>query len=111
MLILIGVAPTAYAAPPILLAQTRQADRDKARSLADAQHRDELRQFSEARQSQMKKQTAQLMEMLKQNNALTEQVSALLQQNTNLTNTVRTLVERVQELTTEVHARVVGKAN
>ena len=31
----------AYAAPLILLAQTRQADRDKANSIADAQHREE----------------------------------------------------------------------
>ncbi len=34
----------AYAAPLILLAQTRQADRDKVMSLADAQHREELHQ-------------------------------------------------------------------
>ena len=32
----------AYAAPLILLAQTRQADRDKAHADADAQHRDAL---------------------------------------------------------------------
>ena len=32
----------AYAAPLILLAQTRQADRDKALSAADAQHRETL---------------------------------------------------------------------
>src|SRR6266545_7192362 len=32
----------AYAAPLILLAQTRQADRDKATTEADAKHREEL---------------------------------------------------------------------
>lgn len=32
----------AYAAPLILLAQTRQADRDKAQSDADAKHREEI---------------------------------------------------------------------
>src|ERR1700687_402402 len=32
----------AYAAPLILLAQTRQADRDKAHALADAEHREAL---------------------------------------------------------------------
>src|SRR5215475_8548800 len=32
----------AYAAPLILLAQTRQADRDKAHAEADAQHREDL---------------------------------------------------------------------
>src|SRR4051812_11470371 len=34
----------AYAAPLILLAQTRQADRDKAHADADAQHREALAQ-------------------------------------------------------------------
>src|SRR5580693_10286462 len=32
----------AYAAPLILLAQTRQADRDKANAIADAQHREDI---------------------------------------------------------------------
>jgi Protein of unknown function (DUF1003) len=36
----------AYAAPLILLAQTRQADRDKAHALADAAHREEIHQMS-----------------------------------------------------------------
>src|SRR6266700_4815610 len=36
----------AYAAPLILLAQTRQAERDKAHADADAQHREELAQAS-----------------------------------------------------------------
>ncbi len=35
----------AYAAPLILLAQTRQADRDKAQSAADAAHREEVSQW------------------------------------------------------------------
>src|SRR6202020_3665773 len=46
----------AYAAPLILLAQTRQADRDKVTSVADAQHREELHQISETRQAQMREQ-------------------------------------------------------
>jgi uncharacterized membrane protein len=37
----------AYAAPLILLAQTRQADRDKAHAVADAQHREDLHRASE----------------------------------------------------------------
>jgi len=41
----------AYAAPPILLAQTRQADRDKAHADADAQHREALAHASEERQA------------------------------------------------------------
>ena len=97
----------AYAAPLILLAQTRQADRDKANGLADAQHREELHQISEARQLHLERQTALLVEMLKQNNALTERVNALLEQNTALTKTIKTLVERVQGLTNDVHSRIV----
>jgi uncharacterized membrane protein len=100
----------AYAAPLILLAQTRQADRDKAHSMADAQHREELHQISDARQLQMEKQTSLLVEMLQQNNSLTEQVSSLLEQNTELTNTVRGLVEQVRILTGEMHGHLMPKA-
>jgi uncharacterized membrane protein len=53
----------AYAAPLILLAQTRQADRDKLWSDADAKHREE--------------QTAILLEMLKANTDLTQEVARL----------------------------------
>jgi uncharacterized membrane protein len=100
----------AYAAPLILLAQTRQADRDKATSVADAQHREELHQISEQRQAQMREQTGLLVDMLRQNTALTERVEALLKQNTELTETVRTLVERIDAMTCEVHARVTPAA-
>ena len=100
----------AYAAPLILLAQTRQADRDKAHSTADAQHREELHQISDARQAQMEKQTSLLVEMLQQNNSLTEQVNNLLKQNTELTNTVRGLVEHVRSLTGELHGHLMPKA-
>jgi len=96
----------AYAAPLILLAQTRQADRDKAHSLADAQHREELHQVNEERQQQMQNQAALLVEMLKQNTALTESVQTLLRQNTELTETVRGLVERIETMTSELHRRV-----
>src|SRR6266481_10162616 len=53
----------AYAAPLILLAQTRQADRDKAHSEADAQHREALAQASEQRQAFANEQAAQLLTM------------------------------------------------
>jgi uncharacterized membrane protein len=96
----------AYAAPLILLAQTRQADRDKVTSLADAQHREELHQISEQRQAQMREQAGMLFEMVQQNTALTERVEILLQQNTDLTQAVRTLVERIDAMTSEVHARM-----
>src|SRR5271166_3411602 len=96
----------AYAAPLILLAQTRQADRDKANSIADAQHREELHQINEERQEQMRKQSGLMFEMLGQNTALTETVEKLLRQNTELTATVRVLVERIETMTTELHSRI-----
>lgn len=83
----------AYAAPLILLAQTRQADRDKAHALADALHREDLHQASEARQGLAEKQVCLLVEMV--------------QQNTMLTETIKSLTERVEVLTREVHKSVV----
>lgn len=62
----------AYAAPLILLAQTRQADRDKVQADADAQHREALASASEQRQTLAAQQTAQLLELLRQNTQLTE---------------------------------------
>jgi uncharacterized membrane protein len=70
----------AYAAPLILLAQTRQAERDKTWSEADAQHREELAQTN----------------------------LTLLQQNTDLTREVIELTRQVERLTTEIHAHVVA---
>jgi uncharacterized membrane protein len=82
----------AYAAPLILLAQTRQADRDKAHAEADALHREDLARVNDERQSLMAQQTNMLLE--------------LVTQNTQLTETIKTLTERVEVLTTEVHKQV-----
>ena len=84
----------AYAAPLILLAQTRQADRDKAHALADAAHREEIHQMSEKRQAQLHDQTSLLVEMMRRNTDLTEQIKAL--------------TERVEGLTLEVYKSVVA---
>ncbi len=84
----------AYAAPLILLAQTRQADRDKVSAIADAKHREELHRLTEERQDAVAAQTTMLMQML--------------DQNTHLTQTIMTLTERVEKLTLEVHSRVVS---
>ncbi|MFI5341279.1 MAG: DUF1003 domain-containing protein [Candidatus Methylomirabilales bacterium] len=84
----------AYAAPLILLAQTRQADRDKAHTEADAQHREALAVANAERQALAEKQSAQIME--------------LLQQNTELTRLTQELTKRVETLTAEVHGRIVG---
>ncbi|MEI6665110.1 MAG: DUF1003 domain-containing protein [Chloroflexota bacterium] len=72
----------AYAAPLILLAQTRQAERDKAWTDADARHREELAQ-----------------------NTL-----ELLRQNTELTNEVARLSREVRGLTEQIHQRVVASS-
>ena len=101
----------AYAAPLILLAQTRQADRDKANSIADAQHREEIHLINEERQTQVQNQTALLVDMLKQNTTLTETVETLLRQNTELTQTVRSLAERIEGMTAEMHARLAPVTN
>jgi uncharacterized membrane protein len=82
----------AYAAPLILLAQTRQADRDKAHSLADAEHREAINLAAEQRQTLAANQTALLVEMMTQNTQLTEAVKAL--------------TERVEALTIDVHKSV-----
>ncbi len=83
----------AYAAPLILLAQTRQADRDKAHVEADAQHREDLAKASEQRQQLAAQQGAQLLE--------------LLQQNTQLTEIVKELSQRIEALTIEMHGKVI----
>jgi uncharacterized membrane protein len=85
----------AYAAPLILLAQTRQAARDKAQSDADAQHREALAIANSERQAQAAKNTAQLLE--------------LLEQNTRLTEMTKILSERIENLTTELHQHLVRK--
>ena len=82
----------AYAAPLILLAQTRQADRDKVTAIADAQHREDLHEASEQRLRISAEQTALLVRMLEQNTQLTE--------------TAKTLVERIESLTTELHKHI-----
>jgi uncharacterized membrane protein len=85
----------AYAAPLILLAQTRQADRDKAHADADAQHREALALANEQRQTAAVTLTAQLME--------------LVHQNTELTEITKALSERIQALTVEVHRKILAE--
>jgi len=82
----------AYAAPLILLAQTRQADRDKAHSEADAQHREELAKWSHDRQEIALKQSEQLL--------------ALMAQNTKLTELTNELSHKIAALTEEMHNKL-----
>jgi uncharacterized membrane protein len=86
----------AYAAPLILLAETRQADRDKAHADADARHREALAAASMEHQALVMKQAAQLLE--------------LLQQNTKLTRLTQEMSQRIESLTAEMHGRIVRDA-
>ena len=84
-LILLNLAfslQAAYAAPLILLAQTRQATRDKAHSEADAKHREAIANVSDT-------QSALMLELLRQNTELTE--------------ITKTMAERIDKLTAEMH--------
>ncbi|MGA8262688.1 MAG: DUF1003 domain-containing protein [Arenicellales bacterium] len=83
----------AYAAPLILLAQTRQADRDKALSEADVQHREALAVAAEQR------------EIIAIQHA--EQLMALMRQNTELTELVKGMSERIEAMTAELHQEMV----
>jgi uncharacterized membrane protein len=82
----------AYAAPLILLAQTRQADRDKAHS--DSIEKVHAHQLANAdrREQQIRTAIDELRELLQSNTTLTEQDKELTQQ--------------VADLTREIHARL-----
>jgi uncharacterized membrane protein len=82
----------AYAAPLILLAQTRQAERDKAT-------RDELEGHSAAILARIEEREAAIKRE-------TDELRALLEANTELTRQGRELTQRVEGLTREIHARV-----
>jgi uncharacterized membrane protein len=70
----------AYAAPLILLAQTRQADRDKAHAEADAKHREELARHGIERQEMAERGINLLKQLLDENTKLTRQVEDLTKQ-------------------------------
>jgi len=83
----------AYAAPLILLAQTRQADRDKAHADADARHREDLAKTALQHQMLADQNSAEMM--------------VLLRNNTELTELVRDLSRRIEALTVEMHSKVI----
>jgi uncharacterized membrane protein len=82
----------AYAAPLILLAQTRQADRDKQAADTLEVHRDEVARRAEKQQEAIER-TA-------------DELKRLLEANTDLTRQDKELTERVAELTQRIHARL-----
>jgi uncharacterized membrane protein len=84
----------AYAAPLILLAETRQAARDKTAADLTEKHRDRIEESADRRVAALRTET--------------EKLEALLQSNTELTRQDKELTERVEALTREIHARVAG---
>jgi uncharacterized membrane protein len=83
----------AYAAPLILLAQTRQADRDKLALDHQEAHREELMHKMQEREVALKRQT--------------DELKGLLEANTELTRQDKELTQRVEALSREIHARLV----
>jgi uncharacterized membrane protein len=92
LLNLVFSTQAAYAAPLILLAQTRQAERDKLRDEAVQAHRDtqnQRQQAFEARQT----------DVLARERVLAQQHLTLLAQNTELT-------QEIARLTTDLHTTI-----
>jgi uncharacterized membrane protein len=82
----------AYAAPLILLAQTRQADRDKEALDQLEAHREEVMRHMQERETSIKNETGRLKLLIEANTALTEEDKAL--------------TEKIEQLTREIHARL-----
>jgi uncharacterized membrane protein len=86
----------AYAAPLILLAQTRQAERDKRSEARAEQAREHVDQMATDRVAAIKAETDRLV--------------ALLDSNTQLTRQDKELTEQIAALTREIHAQVTKRA-
>jgi uncharacterized membrane protein len=80
----------AYAAPLILLAETRQAERDKMAAVTTEKRHDEIERNAAERVAALKAETDKLQE--------------LLTSNTDLTRQDKELTEQVAALTREIHA-------
>ena len=85
----------AYAAPLILLAQTRQADRDKEREPRIERQREELERMDEQRVAAIKTET--------------DSLAHLLEANTDLTRQDKDLTEQVARLTKQIHALLTAR--
>jgi uncharacterized membrane protein len=82
----------AYAAPLILLAQTRQADRDKAAVAKAEHHHEEETRHAEQRVAAIKAETDKLERLLEANTDLTRQDKELTEQVASLTREIHTLL-------------------
>lgn len=97
MLNLVFSTQAAYAAPLILLAQTRQANRDK---LAE-EHRGRL-------EDQTNAHVAETHRLLEQNTGLTRTIHRLLRDNTSLTEAIGGLVQELHDRGRPLAARPEG---
>jgi len=119
---LVFSALAAYAAPFILLAETRQADRDRARARAEERHHEKLERRQQELLEQDNNQTQQIARLLEQDTAQTEHLAELLEHVTLLleregdqtdliaglaAKTVE-MAEANQALTREIHAHTVA---
>jgi uncharacterized membrane protein len=86
----------AYAAPLILLAETRQAERDKVSG-----------EMLERKHDQMERSATERIELIKRE---TSKLEALLESNTDLTRQDKELTEQVAALTREIHAALTKHA-
>ena len=86
----------AYAAPLILLAQTRQTERDKIADDREEKRHARLEQMAARREEEIKTATDKLVELLNSNTTLTREDKELTQQ--------------VAGLTREIHAHLVKKS-
>lgn len=86
----------AYAAPLILLAQTRQAARDKVLGEKLEMHREDVERRATERVAKLK--------------AETDKLEALLEANTELTRQDKDLTEQVAALTREIHTLLTSRA-
>ena len=84
----------AYAAPLILLAQTRQTDRDKISAEIDVNHREAIAVASAEREIKAAEQS--------------EQLFMLLKQNTELTKVTHELSKKIESLTIELHSKIIN---
>ena len=85
----------AYAAPLILLAQTRQADRDKDHELHLERAHDTMERRSQERIAGIRTET--------------DKLAQLLESNTELTRQDKELTEQVADLTKQIHALLTSR--
>ena len=85
----------AYAAPLILLAQTRQADRDKDHEVLVEKSHARMERRDQERIASIRSET--------------DKLAALLETNTDLTRQDKALTEQVADLTKQIHALLIAR--